>query len=119
MARQGLKSIPVVDGDRRLLGILTETDFLRRLQASGFLDLMLDLMEDPGGFSHRCHETPVSAPMTHPAESVAAHAGFTAISTSFRRCGGRSLPVVDGDGRLLGLLLRKDFVAACGLEPDS
>ncbi len=116
MAEQGLKAIPVVDAKGRVVGMLTEKDFLRRLQVSGFLDLMLDLMEDPCTFSHRCHETPVSAAMSSPAESIAPDAGFTAIGNAFRRCGGRSLPVTDADGRLLGLLLRKDFVAACGPE---
>ncbi len=113
MAQQQLKAVPVVDSERRVTGILTETDFLRRLQADGFLDLMLDLMENPCAFTHRCHETPVSAAMSSPVESVPAEAGFARISAAFQRCGGRSLPVTDGNGRLLGLLLRKDFVAAC------
>ncbi len=118
MTEQRLKAIPVVDTDQRVVGILTETDFLRRLQATGFLDLMLDLMADPTAFSHRCHETPVSAAMSTTVESVPPDAGFAAIGDAFRRCGGRSLPVTDAGGRLLGLLLRKDFVAACGLEAD-
>lgn len=119
MVAQGLKAIPVVDADRRVVAILTETDFLRRLQAPGFLALMLDLMDDPGGFSHRCHETPVRVAMTSPPECVLPDAGFDAIGNAFRRCGGRSLPVTDADGRLLGLLPRKAFVAACGSEVGS
>jgi len=117
MAGQDLKALPVVDEHRRVIGILTETDFLRRLQATGFLDLMLNLMADPAGFSHRCHETPVSTAMSAPAECVGADADFAAITRAFARGGGRSLPVTGPDGRLLGLLLRKDFVAACGPEP--
>jgi len=117
MAEQGLKALPVVDAGGRVLGMLTETDFLRRLQAQGFLELMLRLMVSPTGFSHRCHETPVSAVMTAPAVSVPEEAGFAAIVTAFRHCPGRSLPVVDGSGRLRGLLLRKQFVVACHLEP--
>ena len=119
MVEQGLKAVPVVDADRRVVGILTETDFLRRLQAPGFLALMLDLMDDPGVFSHRCHETPVRAAMASPAECIHPDAGFDAIGNAFRRCGGRSLPVTDAEGRLLGLLPRKVFVDACGSESGS
>lgn len=116
MARQDLTAIPVVDGGHRVLGMLTETDFLQRLQAPGFLHLMLDLMENPAAFSHRCHETPVSAAMSSPVQSVPPDADFSTISSAFRRCGGRALPVVDGEDRLLGLLSSKDFMDACGLE---
>jgi CBS domain-containing protein len=35
---------------------------------------------------------------------------------AFHRHGGRSMPVVGTDGRLLGLLLRKDFFAAYNLK---
>jgi len=117
MVEQGLKALPVVDAGGRVLGMLTETDFLRRLQAEGFLELLLRLVEDPTGFGHSCHETPVSAAMTAPAVSVPEQADFAAIAAAFRGCSGRSLPVVDADGRLLGLLLRKQFVDACHLEP--
>jgi CBS-domain-containing membrane protein len=117
MAEQGLKALPVVNAENLVLGMLTETDFLRRLQAEGFLELMVRLMADPNGFSHSCHETPVSAAMTAPAVSVLEEAGFSDIVAAFRHCSGRSLPVVDAGGRLRGLLLRKQFVAACHLEP--
>ena len=38
------------------------------------------------------------------------------ILEAFHRHGGRSMPVVGADGRLLGLLLRKDFLAAYKLK---
>jgi CBS domain-containing membrane protein len=117
MVDQGLKAVPVADASGRVVGMLSEADFLRRMRAEGFLGLMLQLMADPAGFGHRCHETPVSAAMSSPAVTVPPEADFTAIAAAFRRCPGRSLPVVDTEGRLLGLLLRKQFVDACHLEP--
>ncbi|CAK0779675.1 CBS domain-containing membrane protein [Gammaproteobacteria bacterium] len=110
MADQGLKSIPVVDDHGGVVGILTESDYLRRFGAEGFLELMLRLMAEPTGLSHRCHETPVSAAMTTPAVTVPEDAGFTRIVTAFHQCQGRSLPVVDGAGRLKGLLMRKQWI---------
>ena len=41
-----------------------------------------------------------------------AQADFREMTAAFGRHPGRSTPVVDAEGRLLGLLLRKDFLAA-------
>jgi len=116
LVRSGYKGLPVVDADRRVIGMLTETDFLRRLQADTFLELLLRLIEDPGGIRHRCHETPVSEAMTAAAVSVRADAGFRDMVKAFHSHPGRSMPVVDEDGRLRGLLLRKDFLGALHLD---
>lgn len=96
--------------------MLTETDFLRRLKADTFLELLLRLVANEGSFTHRCHETPVSEAMTAPAVSVGANAGFREIVGVFHAHEGRSTPVVDAQGRLQGLLLRKDFIKAYHLE---
>lgn len=116
LADSGYKGLPVVDAGGRVLGMLTETDFLKRLKVESFLELLLKMLEDTYEFNHSCHETTVGAAMTRPAVSVAPDAGFQEMLAAFQHHGGRSMPVVGSDGRLLGLLLRKDFVAAYTLE---
>lgn len=116
MIRQGLKSIPVVDGGGCVVGMLTESDYLRGLGVEGFLELALKLMGEPAGLGHRYHEMPVANAMTAPAVTVHEGADFAKIVAAFRQCHGRSLPVVDHAGYLRGLLMRKAFVAACHLE---
>ena len=116
LADSGYKGLPVVDAGGRVIGMLTETDFLKRLKAGNFLELLLKMLEDSFEFTHRCHETAVSAAMTQPAITVGRDAGFLEILEAFHQHGGRSMPVVEDDGRLLGLLLRKDFIAACKLK---
>jgi CBS domain-containing membrane protein len=116
MARQGLKSLPVVDGENKVVGLLTETDFLRRLKVDTFLALLLKLLDDVNRFSHRCHETPVSEAMTVAPVCIEEQAGFFQILAAFRRHGGRSMPVVGTDGRLRGVLLRKDVIEVFHLE---
>jgi CBS domain-containing membrane protein len=110
------KGLPVVDANGHVIGMLTETDYLKRLKADNFLGLLLKMLEDSFEFTHRCHETPVSAAMTQPAVTVSQDAGFLEILEAFHGHGGRSMPVVGADGRLLGLLLRKDFFAAYKLK---
>ena len=106
----GYKGLPVVDAKGRVIGMLTETDYLKHLQAENFLDLMLQMFDHSYEFSHRCHETLVSAAMTQAVKTVRQDAGAMEIIDAFSRHGGRSMPVVDSDGKLAGLLLRKDFL---------
>jgi CBS domain-containing membrane protein len=112
IAQSGYKGLPVVDADQRVIGILTEADFLRRLKASSFLDLMLRLLADPGSFTHRCHETRVAEAMTAPAITIPIDAKLSEVMSAFTRHPGRSTPVVDAEGRFVGMLLRKDFLMA-------
>jgi CBS domain-containing membrane protein len=116
LADSGYKGLPVVDANGYVIGMLTETDFLNRMKAGSFLELLLRMLEDSFEFTHRCHETTVSTAMTQPAVAVSSKAGFMEILEAFHRHGGRSMPVVGDDGRLLGLLLRKDFIAAYKLK---
>ena len=112
LVASGYKALPVVDGEGRVVGMLTETDFLSRLQAGTFLELLLRMIDDSCEVSHRCHETPVREAMTAPAITVRPDAGFRDMMAAFRRHAGRSMPVADAQGRLKGLLLRKDFLEA-------
>ena len=116
MARQGLKGLPVVDDAQHVIGMITETDFLRRLQADTFLELLLRLVQDAGSFKHRCHETTVKEAMVVPPVTIGEDAGFVDIIRAFHVHEGRSMPVVDSAGLLRGLLLRKDFVHGHHLE---
>jgi CBS domain-containing membrane protein len=116
LVSSGYKALPVVDTDGRVIGMLTENDFLRRLNVGTFLQLLLSMLDEEFELKHRCHETPVSKAMTAPAVTVSENAGFAETIAAFRHHQGRSMPVVDGDGRLLGLLLRKDFISASQRE---
>lgn len=115
LVRSGYKALPVVDAENRVVGMLTENDFLRQLEVDSFLDLLLNMLDETFELQHRCHDTPVSTAMTAPAISVARDAGFEEVVGAFHRHNGRSMPVVDSEGRLCGLLLRKDFFSAYNL----
>ncbi len=116
LVRSSYKALPVVDAKGCVMGILTENDYLRRLNVSSFLELLLSLLDQAFEFKHKCHETPVSQAMTTPAITIDQRAGFMEIIAAFHQHAGRSLPVVDSEGRLLGLLLRKDILSACHME---
>lgn len=116
MARQRVKGLPVVDAQHRVVGMLTERDFLHSLHAETFSALLLRLLADAQGFTHRCHETTVQAAMAASPMTIGEDAGFLAIIRAFHAHEGRAMPVVDADGRLRGMLLRKDFLHVFQLE---
>lgn len=81
-------AVAVIDGERRVAGIFTERDVLRKLALSG---------QDP-------EKTPVRDLMTTPVELATSLTGpgealATMVDRHFRH-----LPVVDDNGKLLGML---------------
>jgi CBS domain-containing protein len=115
MVDHGVKSAAVVDETQKVIGILTETDVLRQLKVSSSLGLLVLLSEDPVAVQHCCSKVRVDAVMTSPAQTLSADATLPAMTAAFRGHGGRSMPVVDESGRLLGMLGRKDLIRSCGL----
>jgi CBS-domain-containing membrane protein len=117
LVRQSVKSLPVVDSDRRVVGILTESDFLHCLGTDSYLKLILNLSEATTTISRRCSDTTVADTMSAPAVTVHELGTVNQILDCFARHDGRSMPVVDAQGRLRGLLLRKSFLQACRFVP--
>ena len=116
LVEQGLKALPVVAADGQVVGMLTETDFLACLGVGSYLELVLRLDEAPPGDLARCRGTRVADAMSAPAVCVTEQARAAEVLGVFRRHPGRSMPVIDGAGRLRGLLLRKDFLHAAHLD---
>jgi CBS domain-containing membrane protein len=110
LVESGYKGLPVVDANGHVIGMLTETDYLRHLHAENFLDLMLQMFDHSYEFSHRCHDTLVSAAMTQAVVTVRQDASSVEIMDAISQHGGRSMPVVGANGKLVGLLLHKDFL---------
>jgi len=113
----GYKGLPVVDNSNRVVGMFTETDFMKRFKSKNFMDLvLLRLQDDTFDFTHQCHEITVNETMTSPAITIGLDAGYLEIMAAFRRHSGRSMPVIETDGTLIGLLLRKDVIASAQLS---
>ena len=89
-------AVAVVDENKRVAGIFTERDVLRRLSLS---------QRDPGS-------TPVREVMTTPVEmATRSTTPSEALATMVERHY-RHLPIVDDDGRLLGMLSVRNVLQA-------
>jgi CBS domain-containing protein len=81
-------AVAVVDAERRVAGIFTERDVLRKLSLSG---------RDPAA-------TPVREMMTTPVEMATLSTGAGEAMATMVERHYRHLPVADDNGRLLGIL---------------
>lgn len=112
MGRNRISGLPVMDGDE-LVGIITESDFVTRLaeDGGGLLDALLGRKQaDIGG---SVAEAMTREPLTiGPDESVSAAARVMSEHRVKR------LPVVDGSGRLVGLVSRADLMSVFARPDD-
>lgn len=115
-------AIPVVDDDRRVVGIVTESDLvLSDEQADLHLPFYLNIMGgivfvgSMKGFEERLNKafaTKVSELMTAEPIVVRVDESVEAVAKKIAEKHHNHLPVVDGDGRLAGLVTRADALAA-------
>lgn len=112
MGRNRISGLPVMDGDE-LVGIITESDFVSRLaeDGGGLLDALLGRKQTEIGGS--VAEAMTRQPLTiTPDESVSAAARIMSEHRVKR------LPVVDGSGRLVGIVSRADLMSVFARPDD-
>jgi CBS domain-containing protein len=117
LLRREVGGAPVVDARGKLVGILSEHDFLTRE-----LGMIQEVARDPGTkrgvLARRLEETTVGQVMSHPPVSVEASAPLTAAVRLFVERRLRRLPVTR-EGHLVGVLTRADVLRAVGGQWES
>jgi len=94
MLADGIGSLVVVDGDGRLAGILTSTDFVRIVAERKPKD-----------------ETPVAEYMTTDVLTAAAQDPVQDVADRMIERGIHHMPVVDDDGGVIGIITTTDLTA--------
>lgn len=100
--RLSLTSLPVVDHDLRLLGIISEADVIGQLAAHG---------ATAGGAHRRADVRRVRDVMTHPVLTAVADGELTEVVALMSGTTLKSLPVLL-HGRVVGMVSRRDVVRA-------
>ena len=128
LAKTEKGAIPVVDEERRVVGIVSESDLvLSDEEADLHLPLYFDLMGAVvflGSIKHfeerlnKAFATKVSELMTADPETVSVDDDAETVARRIAETHHNHLPVVDGDGRLAGLVTRADALAAL-VDSDS
>ena len=98
MERRNVGAVVIVDG-KRPLGIVSDRDIALHVAARGV-----------------SIQTPVSRVMVAPVKTVGRDDGVLDTTQTMREAGVRRLPVVDDDGRLVGLVTLDDLLRILSRE---
>jgi CBS domain-containing protein len=114
LATRRISGMPVVDGTGRVIGVLSEADILAKegdeYERAGFLQWFLD-PTDPW-VAARFDAVTVADAMTSPARTISPNRPVAEAATVMLEERINRLPVVDNDGKLIGLVSRGDLVRA-------
>ncbi len=116
MLERRISGVPVVDGERRVLGIVSEGDLIRRPEIgtytspTGWLTVFLSQDESARDFV-KTHGLLASEVMSRPAICVAPDTPLADIVQLFDRHRIKRLPVVE-QAKLAGLVTRADLLRA-------
>lgn len=113
MVRRGVSGLPVLDADGLLVGIITEADFLAReadrSETRGRRRLLDALYSDTDPVPD---DNTVGGAMTPHPTVIYPDASLTEAARVMVSHGVKRLPVVDDEGKLLGVISRADVVNA-------
>lgn len=117
MLERDLRSLPVVDAEQRLVGIITNQDLVNRGGLGGRLELLAALgglalereLADSGARARTAGEV-----MTREVASIERNEPLAAAAHRMVERRVKRLPVVDPDGRLVGMLSRVDVLRTIG-----
>ena len=122
LAKTEKGAIPVVDEERRVIGIVSESDLVLSdeeadLHLPHYLNIMggIVFVGSMKGFEERLDKafaTKVSELMTADPVTVNDYSSAETVSRRIAETHHNHLPVVDDEGRLLGLVTRADALAA-------
>jgi len=112
LSRCGISGLPVVDAERRVLGVVSEADIIlkeRRRRQPGFWRRVFD-SDDP--LSAKASARTAGEAMTSPAVTVTAERRVDAAAALMLDRQVNRLPVLDRAGKLAGIVTRADLVRA-------
>ncbi|HEX5116901.1 MAG TPA: CBS domain-containing protein [Pseudonocardiaceae bacterium] len=103
-----ISAVPVTDVHHRVLGVVSEADLLRRFQPPA---------RHWWPWRAREPRTTATALMTAPAVTIGVDANVVTAAQLLHKHNVKRLPVVDADGRLVGVVSRHDLVGVF-VRPD-
>ena len=114
MVHYGVSGIPIVDGEARLVGIVTEADLMTKPAYGGThrrsLVVLADLLRGRGRrWESKSTGMTAGEIMTTGVETARPHEAVQAAARRMVECGVKRLPVVDDD-RLVGIVSRADVL---------
>lgn len=116
MGRAGISGVPVVDGENRVVGVISERDFLSRMGAKegNFMSLVALCLRTRGCVAVSVKEKRAADLMSAPAVTVGPDTPLREILHLFDTRHINRVPVTDAGGRLQGIITRGDLIRVLG-----
>ncbi len=115
MGKRGISGVPVTEAAGRVVGVISEKDFLTHMgvqDPKNFMTLVASCLQNKGCVALPIKKQQAGDLMTSPAVTVGPESSVQEIAALFTAKGINRVPVTDTDGRLLGIVSRGDLVKA-------
>lgn len=113
LADKGISGAPIVDADGRIAGVVSEKDFLARMgigTSHSFMQIIAHCLHNKGCMATVLRNHAIQEIMTTPAITAGPEITIGAISALFIDRQINRLPILDEDGRPIGIVTRTDLV---------
>jgi CBS domain-containing protein len=115
MGGRGISGVPVTDAAGKVVGVISEKDFLAQMGVTrhqNFMTLVASCLRGKGCIALPIKKQQAGDIMSSPAVTVGLEASVKEIAALFTERGINRVPVTDPEGRLLGIVSRGDLVKA-------
>lgn len=113
LAEKRISGAPVVDGEGRIVGVVSEKDFLARMglgKSVTFMQIIAHCLNNKGCMAIGLRNHSTQEIMTTPPITAGPEIAIGAISGLFIDRQINRLPIVDTKGKLIGIVTRTDLV---------
>ena len=113
MRQHLIKAVPVIDGERKVVGIITQTDFLTHAQWSPYHGVIDNMRRAVKRRIAPRRETAKFAAdiMTQPVKTASGRKPIVELVPLMSDAGMHHIPIVDDQGHLIGIVTQSDLVA--------
>lgn len=122
MAAKRISGVPVVDGDHKPVGIISEKDFLSVMGRGGpqtFMAVIYNCLACEDCLARSVQEKRARDIMTSPVVAVTLETSAMEIASLFTRKQINRAPVVDPSGRVVGIISRADVLRSSVVREES
>ena len=113
MAEHGIAGVPVLDGNQKVMGVISEKDFLFHMggeNTRSFMDVVARCLQNKGCVAITMRQQKAEDIMTSPPVTVGESTPVSKIAALFKDKGINRVPVTDETGSLLGIVARADIL---------
>lgn len=115
MAQRKISGVPVVDADDNVVGVISHRDFIAALggdKSGTFMQIIAECLKGSGCMAVDARDQHAEDLMTSPAITTSPETPVLDVANIMAQRGINRVPIIDGNGKLVGIVSREDIVKA-------